>query len=129
MNSLLHLGGSHCDGNSIDTNFFDIRLERPLATLKHNLDAPADLDPASRSAGSSRLLLSVASDRFIDLTLTLATCRNFHSADACQVLTPYKEELDATLRQVDKDLTGTIFTFFVCSSSCMKSCLWGLEKN
>jgi len=34
----------------------------------------------------------------IDLTLTLATCRNFHSADACQVsLTPYREELDATL--------------------------------
>ncbi len=57
-----------------------------------------------------------------DLTLTLATCSNFHSADACQILTP-KHNLGATLRQVDEGLTGTLFTFFVCLSSRNKICL------
>lgn len=57
-----------------------------------------------------------------DLTLTLATCSNFHSADACQILTP-KHNLGATLRQVNEGLTGTLFTFFVCLSSGNKICL------
>lgn len=82
-----------------DQKYQDARMKQALNNLKLNLDEPADLD-----AGNLQRM-------------------SVNPADVCHVFTS-KHNLDAALRQRDEDLTGTISTFCVCSSSSIKATCW-----